>query len=74
MSTPSSPTYTLSDHVENLTFTGTGDPALNFTGSNAGNIIIGRAATTSSTAWAAPTSFAAMPATTSSTAAAATTC
>jgi Ca2+-binding RTX toxin-like protein len=34
--------YMLSDHVENLTFNGIGDPALNFTGSNVGNIILGR--------------------------------
>lgn len=34
--------YMLSDYVENLTFNGAGDPALNFTGSNVGNIILGR--------------------------------
>jgi Ca2+-binding RTX toxin-like protein len=34
--------YMLSDWVENLYFNGVGDPALNFTGSNAGNIIFGR--------------------------------
>jgi Ca2+-binding RTX toxin-like protein len=34
--------YTLPDHVENLVFTGTGDPALNYTGSNVGNILVGR--------------------------------
>jgi Ca2+-binding RTX toxin-like protein len=34
--------YMLSDWVENLTFNGVGDPALNFTGSNVGNIILGR--------------------------------
>ena len=34
--------YTLPDYVENLTFTGTGDPALNFTGSNEGNILVGK--------------------------------
>ncbi|MEA3009720.1 MAG: hypothetical protein QOJ91_1412 [Sphingomonadales bacterium] len=34
-------TYTLGDHVENVTFTGAGDPALNYTGSNVGNILIG---------------------------------
>ncbi|HYG47845.1 MAG TPA: calcium-binding protein [Allosphingosinicella sp.] len=32
--------YMLSDHVENLSFDGTGAPALNFTGNNLGNIII----------------------------------
>ncbi|HLL29765.1 MAG TPA: calcium-binding protein [Allosphingosinicella sp.] len=35
--------YMLSDHVENLGFNGAGDPALNFIGSNVGNIIVGRA-------------------------------
>ncbi len=35
-------TYVLSDHVENLTFNGLGDPDLHFTGSNVGNILIGR--------------------------------
>jgi Ca2+-binding RTX toxin-like protein len=34
--------YMLSDHVENLTFIGAGDPALNFTGSNVANIILGK--------------------------------
>ncbi|HEU0098611.1 MAG TPA: calcium-binding protein [Allosphingosinicella sp.] len=34
--------YTLPDFVENLTFTGTGDPALNYTGNSEGNILIGR--------------------------------
>jgi Ca2+-binding RTX toxin-like protein len=34
--------YTLSDHVENVAFWGAGDPALQFTGSNVGNIILGR--------------------------------
>lgn len=34
--------YKLGDHVENLTFNGVGDPALNFIGSNVGNILIGR--------------------------------
>jgi Ca2+-binding RTX toxin-like protein len=34
--------YMLSDYVENLSFNGDGDPALNFTGSNVGNIIVGR--------------------------------
>ncbi|HEX8238151.1 MAG TPA: hypothetical protein VF574_00240 [Allosphingosinicella sp.] len=35
--------YTLSDHVENLAFNGTGNPDLDFIGSNVGNIILGRA-------------------------------
>ncbi|HEX8124299.1 MAG TPA: calcium-binding protein [Allosphingosinicella sp.] len=35
--------YMLSDHVENLSFWGTGDPSLNFTGSNVANLITGRA-------------------------------
>jgi Ca2+-binding RTX toxin-like protein len=35
-------TYTLSDHVENVLFWGTGDPMLDFTGSNVGNILQGR--------------------------------
>jgi Ca2+-binding RTX toxin-like protein len=35
--------YMLSDHVENLTYNGPGDPALDFTGSNVGNIILGKA-------------------------------
>jgi Ca2+-binding RTX toxin-like protein len=35
-------TYVLSDHVENLSFNGAGDPALNFTGSNVNNIILGK--------------------------------
>jgi Ca2+-binding RTX toxin-like protein len=34
--------YMLSDHVENLTFNGVGDPDLNFIGSNVGNILIGK--------------------------------
>ncbi|MET1113242.1 MAG: calcium-binding protein [Allosphingosinicella sp.] len=34
--------YTLSAYVENLSFIGEGDPALNFTGSDVGNIIAGR--------------------------------
>lgn len=34
--------YMISDHVENLSFIGTGNPALNFTGSNVGNIIVGK--------------------------------
>jgi Ca2+-binding RTX toxin-like protein len=37
-------TYTLSDHVENLTYNGAGDPSLNFTGSNVGNILVGKEA------------------------------
>jgi len=36
-------TYVLSDHVENLTFYGSDDPVLDFTGSNVGNILIGKA-------------------------------
>jgi Ca2+-binding RTX toxin-like protein len=36
-------TYVLSDHVENLTFYGADDPALHFTGSNVGNILLGKA-------------------------------
>ncbi len=36
--------YTLSDHVENLTYNGDGDPSLNFTGSNVGNILVGKEA------------------------------
>lgn len=35
--------YVLSDHVENLTFYGSDDPVLNFTGSNVGNILVGKA-------------------------------
>lgn len=34
--------YMLGDHVENLTYNGIGDPALNFTGSNVGNILLGK--------------------------------
>jgi Ca2+-binding RTX toxin-like protein len=34
--------YMLTAYVENLSFIGTGDPALNYIGSNVGNIIIGR--------------------------------
>ncbi|MGZ8286081.1 MAG: calcium-binding protein [Allosphingosinicella sp.] len=34
--------YMLSDYVENLSFNGMGDPALNFTGSNVGNLILGK--------------------------------
>ena len=34
--------YMLSDHVENLTFNGVGDPDLNFIGSNVGNILVGK--------------------------------
>ncbi|HEX8379333.1 MAG TPA: calcium-binding protein [Allosphingosinicella sp.] len=34
--------YMLSDHVENLTFIGAGNPVLHFTGSNAGNILVGK--------------------------------
>ncbi|HYW17466.1 MAG TPA: calcium-binding protein [Allosphingosinicella sp.] len=34
--------YVLGNHVENLTFTGTGNPALNFTGSNVSNILLGK--------------------------------
>lgn len=34
--------YMLSDHVENLTFNGVGDPDLNFIGSNVGNILNGK--------------------------------
>jgi Ca2+-binding RTX toxin-like protein len=34
--------YMLSDHVENLSFWGVGDPDLNFTGSNVPNLITGR--------------------------------
>ena len=34
--------YMLGDHVENLTFTGAGDPDLNFIGSNVGNILVGK--------------------------------
>jgi Ca2+-binding RTX toxin-like protein len=33
--------YTLGDYVENLTYIGAGEPALNFTGSNVGNVIAG---------------------------------
>ncbi len=36
-------TYVLSDNVENLVFSGAGDPALDFTGSDVGNILIGKA-------------------------------
>lgn len=36
-------TYVLSDHVENLTYHGADDPALDFTGSNVGNILVGKA-------------------------------
>lgn len=36
-------TYTLSDHVENLTFNGAGDPVLDYTGSNVGNLLLGKA-------------------------------
>ncbi len=35
--------YVLSDHVENLTYHGADDPALHFTGSNVGNILLGKA-------------------------------
>lgn len=35
-------TYVLPDHVENIVFTGAGDPALDFTGSNVANILFGR--------------------------------
>lgn len=35
--------YVLGDHVENLTYSGVGDPALDYTGSNVGNIIAGKA-------------------------------
>ena len=34
--------YMLSDHVENLSYWGAGDPDLNFTGSNVPNLIAGR--------------------------------
>jgi Ca2+-binding RTX toxin-like protein len=34
--------YMLSDHVENLSFNGAGDPNLNFIGSNVGNILNGK--------------------------------
>ncbi|HYI39636.1 MAG TPA: hypothetical protein VE053_04875 [Allosphingosinicella sp.] len=35
--------FVLSDHVENLTFYGADDPVLNFTGSNVGNLLVGKA-------------------------------